>query len=78
MSQTLVQLHSPPNLRGRLIGLYNMAAHGLKAFSGITVGVLGSLIGVHWSLAISAMILMAVTVALFAFTVPGRHQGEFG
>jgi len=55
-----------------------MAAHGLKAFSGITVGVLGSLIGVHWSLAISAMILMAVTMALFAFTVPGRQHGEFG
>jgi MFS family permease len=77
MSQTLVQLHSPPNLRGRLIGLYNMAAHGLKAFSGITVGVLGSLIGVHWSLAISAMILMAVTVALFALVIPGRGAEEY-
>jgi MFS family permease len=77
MSQTLVQLHSPPNLRGRLVGLYNMAAHGLKAFSGITVGVLGSLIGVHWSLAISAMILLAVTVALFALVIPGRGTEEY-
>jgi hypothetical protein len=51
---------------------------GLKAFSGITVGVVGGLIGVHWSLALSAMILLAVTLALFAFTVPGQHQqGEF-
>jgi hypothetical protein len=35
------------------------------------------LIGVHWSLAISAMILLAVTVALFAFVVPARGQEEF-
>jgi hypothetical protein len=53
-----------------------MAAHGLKAFSGITVGVLGSLIGVHWSLALSAMIL-AVTVALFAFVIPTRGSQEY-
>jgi MFS family permease len=78
MAQTIVQLLSPPALRGRLIGLFSMASMGLKAFSGITVGVVGGLIGVHWSLALSAMILLAVTLALFAFTVPGQHQqGEF-
>ena len=51
MGQTIVQLLSPPQLRGRLIGLFAMASLGLKAFSGLTVGVLGGLIGVHWSLA---------------------------
>jgi hypothetical protein len=41
------------------------------------VGVLGGLIGVHWSLAGSALVLLAITVALFAFAMPGRRQGEF-
>jgi MFS family permease len=75
MAQTIVQLRSPPQLRGRLIGLYAMASMGLKAFSGVTVGVAGGLIGVHWSLALSAMVLLAITLALFAFATPGQ-QGE--
>ena len=65
------------DLRGRLIGLFSMTSMGLKAFSGVTVGVLGGLIGVHWSLALSAMVLLAVTLALFAFATPGRRQGEY-
>jgi MFS family permease len=72
MAQTLVQLQAPPRLRGRLIGLFNTSNNGLRAFSGVTVGVVGGLIGIHWSLALSAMILLAVTVALFAFVIPGR------
>jgi len=76
MAQTIVQVLAPPNLRGRLIGLFAMSSLGLKAFSGVTVGVLGGLIGVHWSLALSAMALLAVTLVLFAFAVPGQAQRE--
>ena len=78
MAQTLVQLQAPTQLRGRLIGLFNTSNNGLKAFSGVTVGVVGGLIGVHWSLALSSMILLAVTVALFALVIPGRGRGEVG
>jgi MFS family permease len=78
MGQTIVQLLAPPQLRGRLIGLFAMASMGLKAFSGLTVGVLGGLIGVHWSLAGSALALLTVTVVLFAFAIPGPRQPEIG
>jgi MFS family permease len=71
-AQAIVQLLAPAHLRGRLIGLFSMSAFGLRAFSGVTVGVVGGLIGIHWSLAISAMALMAVTVALLAFAAPAR------
>jgi Na+(H+)/acetate symporter ActP len=59
-----------------LIGLFNMSNNGLRAFSGVTVGVIGGMIGIHWSLAISAMILLAVTAALFAMFIPGRGAEE--
>ena len=69
MTQTLVQMNAPAHLRGRVIGLFNMAALGLRAFSGVTVGLVGVIIGVHWSLALSAMVLLAILAVLLGFTV---------
>lgn len=70
MAQTLVQTHAPPQVRGRVIGLFAMSALGLRAFSGVTVGLGGSVIGIHWSLALSAAALLALTSAMIFFTRP--------
>ena len=59
MAQTLVQLLAPPRVRGAVVGLFNTAMLGLRAGSGLTVGVLGALISVQWSLALSAMVVVA-------------------
>jgi MFS family permease len=64
MAQTVVQLAAPGEIRGRVLGLYNMAALGCRAFAGISVGITGALIGVHLSLAISAGALLAVIAGL--------------
>jgi MFS family permease len=64
MAQSLVQLDAPPDKRGRVIGLFNMASLGLKTFSGISVGLVGSMIGIHWSLALSSLVAMLVAGAL--------------
>jgi hypothetical protein len=53
MTQTLVQMNAPEASRGRVLGLYNMAAAGLRAFSGVTVGLVGSIVTVHGSLAMA-------------------------
>jgi MFS family permease len=60
MAQTLVQLDAPVAMRGRAIGVFNMFASGMRTFSGITVGLLGASIGIHWSLAASAAVLFLV------------------
>ncbi len=52
-----------------------MSGLGLRAFSGVTVGIVGSLIGVHWSLALSAMLLLAIIAALAAFAIRVRPSG---
>src|SRR5205809_911377 len=72
MAQTLVQVHAPSEVRGRIIGLFAMASLGLRAFSGVTVGLGGSLIGIHWSLAASAAALLALTMTLFSLTLRAR------
>src|SRR6202789_3881629 len=66
MAQSLVQLNAPLDKRGRVIGLFNMASLGLRAFSGVSVGLLGSVIGVHWSLALSALVTLALAGGLLA------------
>ncbi len=73
MTQTLVQLSAPQATRGRVIGVYNMASNGLRAFSGLTVGVGGEFIGIHWSLALSAVALFVVTAGLLGYALKAAH-----
>jgi MFS family permease len=68
MAQTLVQLRAPESERGRVIGLYILSALGMRAFSGVTIGIVGGLIGIHWSLALSALALLATLTTLLALT----------
>jgi MFS family permease len=78
MAQTLVQLQAPAGIRGRVIGVYNMSANGLKTFSGFTVGVAGDVIGIHRSLGLSALVLFAIIAGLFVFAAraaPARAAG---
>jgi MFS family permease len=69
MAQTLVQLRAPAALRGRLIGFYNMLGMGLRAFSGVTIGLAGALVGIHWSLAASALAMLVVAAVLLGFAM---------
>jgi len=75
MTQTLVQIHAPVHIRGRVLGLFGTSLNGMRAFSGVTVGMGGSLIGVHWSLALSAVVLFVITLGLLAYeTRPERPK----
>ncbi|MGD9768674.1 MAG: MFS transporter [Pseudolabrys sp.] len=67
MAQTLVQLNAPTDIRGRVIGLFNMASLGMRAFSGITVGLVGAITGIHVSLALAAGLAVIVLAALFQY-----------
>jgi MFS family permease len=67
MAQTLVQLLAPARVRGRVVGLFNTAALGLRAGSGLTVGVLGALIGVQRSLMLSSAVVVASSLVLLTW-----------
>jgi MFS family permease len=72
MAQTLVQLNAPTEIRGRVVGLFNMAGAGMRAFSGVTVGLVGSAIGIHWSLGISAAVLLLLLLFLYRLAMKRR------
>jgi len=65
MAQALVQINAPADIRGRVVGLFNMAGLGMRAFSGITVGLVGAAIGIHWSLGLSAAVLLVFLLMLY-------------
>ena len=74
MAQTLVQLNAPAAIRGRVIGLFSMSSLGLRAFAGVTVGLLGGVIGIHWSLAISAVAFLILAGAMLAWQTTLRRR----
>ncbi len=62
VGQTVVQLMASPADRGRVIGVYGMSANGLRFGSGITVGLFGAVVGIHWSLGLSSAALCVGTL----------------
>ena len=59
MAQALIQLRAPSEIRGRIIGVYSMASLGARTFSGVSVGLFGGIVGVHYSLCLSAIVLFS-------------------
>lgn len=71
IAQTLVQILAPDQIRGRVIGLYNMAFSGLRFGAGITLGVFGTFVGIHGALVVSAAVLLLGLAALLAYVQRG-------
>ena len=67
MTRTLAQLNSPSEMRGRAIGVFNVGALGCRTFSGFTVGFGGGMIGIHFSLMLSAAVMLVAMIVLFAW-----------
>jgi MFS family permease len=74
ISQTVVQLLAPPAERGRVVGLYGVAANGLRLGSGFTVGLFGAAVGVGAALTWSAAALCVGTVVTGAIAARGRRR----
>jgi MFS family permease len=71
IGQTVVQLRADAADRGQVVGVYNVAASGLRFGSGLVIGVLGQLIGLHGALAAGSA---ALTVGALAAGLYGRRS----
>jgi len=66
---TTLQLFSEGPMLGRVMSLDGMATRGLGQLGGFQSGSLGSWIGVHWAVAVGALICVGTTFAM-AWRVP--------
>src|SRR5699024_7164260 len=57
----IIQLEAPTAIRGRVIGSYAMFGPGMQTFSGVTVGVLGTIATIPQAVAAMAVAAYAVT-----------------
>jgi MFS family permease len=67
ITQTVVQLLAPREKRGQVVGVYGMAANGLRIGSGFTVGILGAALGLRLSLGLSSIALCACTAGVAVY-----------
>lgn len=67
---SIVQLQAPPESRGRVIGSYSAFGPGMRTFSGVIVGILGSLLGISGSVLVGGLALTAATVVTLGLIRP--------
>jgi MFS family permease len=65
-----IQLRSPPELLGRMLGLYQLSVLGPIAIGAQAAGGLAELVGIRWSLAVCAALLGAWGVWSLIHRVP--------
>ena len=63
LGNTMLQLESRPEMRGRVLSLWSMAMIGSTAVGGPIIGVIGEYFGGRWALGIGGIV--AVLVAIF-------------
>jgi MFS family permease len=69
-SQTLVQLASAANMRGRVMSLYGLIFRGGPAIGALGAGVLSIHLGLRWPAGIGALVLLAAWI--WTFLIRGR------
>ena len=69
-SQTLVQLASARNMRGRVMSLYGLIFRGGPAIGALGAGILSVQLGLRWPVAIGAVLLLAAW--LWTWLIRGR------
>jgi len=67
ITQTVVQLRAPSEKKGQVIGVYGVAANGMRVGIGFTVGLLGAAVGLRPALGWSAAALCACAVGLATY-----------
>jgi MFS family permease len=74
ITQTVVQLLAPREKRGQVMGVYGVGANGMRIGSGFTVGLFGTVVGLRWSLGLSAAAMCLCTAVVGAYIAAGTRR----
>ena len=74
MAQTLVQIHAPAEIGGRVLGLFGMAGSACGPSAESRWASHGAAIGIHWSLGLSAAVLLVFLSVLYRCATVVRRQ----
>ena len=77
LSNTAIQLETPPNLLGRVLSLFFMD-RGLWSLGGVFMGMSASAIGISWTFAICAIVCTLAASSLLAANARRRAQMAAG
>jgi len=75
-AQTLVQEEVPDELRGRVMAVYSLVFQGLFPVGGLEIGFLANRFHVLPAIRINAVICLAVTIAIFLWSISARRRAE--
>lgn len=73
---SIVQLEAPTAERGRVIGAYTMFGPGMMTFSGVTVAVLGSWVGLQGSVLAGGIVLTVGAVLVWSLVLRGARPAQ--
>jgi MFS family permease len=76
IGQTIVQLQSPRELRGPLIGAFFMTQLGMQTVCGLTLGVFGSAFGLHTALTLGGLAAAALSLVALVFLRPDQSPPQ--
>lgn len=65
MNQGLIQSNTPPEMMGRVMGLYAMVSVGLTPFGALGLGFLGAAIGVGRAISLASVIAFSVVMLVY-------------
>ncbi len=79
LANTLLQIHAPDHLRGRVMGVYSFLVLGLAPFGSFQAGWVSEHLGVEWSLGLGGLACVAIAGWTVHSLQPGRERaGEAG
>jgi MFS family permease len=67
LTNTTLQIWSPPELRGRIMSMFNLAVLGLAPFGSLQAGIVAEALGVRFALAFGGVVCAVYFITLLIF-----------
>jgi MFS family permease len=74
LANTLLQIHAPDHLRGRVMGVYSFLVLGLAPLGSLQAGWIAEHLGVEWSMGLGGLACVAIAGWTVFTLQPGREQ----